>query len=92
MAVISDNHSSSAPTLAAWDLGNGDLMGSRKGQGQTCGAGQGLGVTRQLRPEWTGVGRDGGEAAPPSKVLKMQNSREITGSQLQGREGHKGRP
>ena len=49
-------------------------------------------MTRQLRPEWTGVGRDGGEAAPPSEVLKMQNSREITGSQLQGREGHEGRP
>lgn len=91
VAVITDNHSASAPTLAAWDLGNRDLMGSRRGQGQACGAGQGLGVTRQLRPEWTGVGGDSGELAPPSKVLKMQNSREITGSQLQGREGHEGR-
>lgn len=74
------------PRLAAQDLGNGDLMGSKR-----AGAGWGLGVTGQLRPEWTGMGRDGGEMAPPSKVLKMQNSREITGSQPQGREGHEGR-
>ena len=34
MAVITDNHSASAPTLAAWDLGNGDLMGAGRAKGR----------------------------------------------------------